>query len=195
MSELPLADLLSLTLREDKGEDLLASFRTLSGIERAGVEGLQEAGVSRAAATRLLAAMELARRYVAEPAPSTVLRSPAEVARYIAPELTLRQQETFVVIMLSAKNAPIAHKVVSIGTANATLVHPRELFRPAIRSGAVAVIACHNHPSGDPTPSAEDLALTKRLKEAGQVLGIELLDHLIIGAGGSYVSLKERGLA
>ncbi len=81
--------------------------------------------MSRAAAARLLAVMEFARRYVAEPAPSTVLRSPANVARYIAPELVLRPQEAFVVIMLSAKTAPIAHKVVSVGTLNATLVHPR----------------------------------------------------------------------
>lgn len=124
--------------------------------------------------------MELARRCVAEPTPSTVLQ---DVAWYIGSEPVLRPQETFVVIMLSAKNAPIAHKVVSVGTLNATLVHPREVFRPAIRFGAATMIACHNHSSGDPTPSAKDIALTRRLKEASQIVSIELLDHVIIGQG------------
>ncbi len=193
VSELPLADLLSLTLKEDKGEDLPASFRTLSGIGRAGVEGLREAGVSRAAATRLLAAMELARRYVAEPALGESVSGPADVVKVVAPGLRLLDQEHFVVLMLDTKNRVVGSKTISVGTLNSTLVHPRECFKPALVRSAAAVILCHNHPSGDPTPSAEDVALTQRLREAGRLLGIEALDHVILGEAGRYVSLRERG--
>ncbi len=93
----------------------------------------------------------------------------------------------------STKNKAIHSEIVSIGTLNASIVHPREVFRPAILHASNSVIVVHNHPSGDPTPSNDDIELTKRLAEAGKILGIELLDHVIVG-NGSYISLKERGV-
>lgn len=102
-------------------------------------------------------------------------------------------REHFVVVLVNTKNCLVGVSTISIGTLNSSLVHPRELFKPAILAGAAAVILCHNHPSGDPTPSAEDVALTQRLREAGRLLGIEALDHVILGEAGRYVSLRERG--
>jgi len=101
------------------------------------------------------------------------------------------KRECFGVVYLSTKNKAIHSEVVSIGTLNASIVHPREVFRPAILRSSNSVIVVHNHPSGDPTPSNDDIELTKRLVEAGKILGIELLDHVIVGNGG-FVSLKER---
>jgi DNA repair protein RadC len=101
-------------------------------------------------------------------------------------------REAFSIILVGARNQILRLLVVSIGTLTASLVHPREVFRPAIRHGAVSLILVHNHPSGDPEPSADDLALTKRLVKAGELLGIEILDHLIL-AGSQFRSLKNQG--
>lgn len=101
-------------------------------------------------------------------------------------------REHFVVILLNAKNLPLGVHLVSIGSLTASLVHPREVFKPALLANAAAFIAVHNHPSGDPSPSQDDLILTRRLQDAGRLLGIEVLDHLIV-AGRAFVSLKEQG--
>ena len=103
-------------------------------------------------------------------------------------------REHFVVVLLDTKSAVIGITTVSIGILDSALVHPREVYKPAILSNAAAIILAHNHPSGDPTPSAEDRRITQRIHEAGQVLGIEVLDHLIIGDRTRFVSLKERGM-
>ena len=103
------------------------------------------------------------------------------------------KRECFGVVYLSTKNRAIHSEIVSIGTLNARIVHPREVFKPAIVLSSASVIVVHNHPSGDPTPSNDDIELAKRLAEAGKILGIELLDHVIVGNGG-YISLKERGV-
>ncbi|MGE5508469.1 MAG: RadC family protein [Chitinophagales bacterium] len=151
-------------------------------------------GVGPAKASQVLAGLELGRRLMAmAPEERRALRSPGEAAGLVMPEMRFLAQEHFRVLLLDAKNRVIANELVSIGTLNTSLVHPRELFRRAIQASSAAVILVHNHPSGDPTPSAEDLSLTKRLVEAGRLLGIEVLDHLVIGDN-RYVSLKERGL-
>jgi len=103
------------------------------------------------------------------------------------------KRECFGVVYLSTKNRAIHSEIVSIGTLSASIVHPREVFRPAIFHASASIIVVHNHPSGDPTPSSDDIELTKRLAEAGKILGIKLLDHVIVG-NGSYVSMKERGV-
>lgn len=103
------------------------------------------------------------------------------------------EREFFVALYLDTKNALKAWSIVSIGTLSASLVHPREVFRPAIVVGAFALVVGHNHPSGDASPSREDLEVTERLKEAGKWIGIELLDHVVIGAGKEHTSLRERG--
>ncbi|WP_374713258.1 RadC family protein [Symbiobacterium terraclitae] len=112
----------------------------------------------------------------------------------VAEQIADAAEEHFVAVALNAKNRPLVFYTVSIGTLTASLVHPREVFRVAIMYNAHALIVAHNHPSGDPTPSREDREITRRLKQAGAILGIELYDHLVIGSDGRYVSLRERGL-
>lgn len=108
-------------------------------------------------------------------------------------DLAWQKQENFVVLFLNSKNVLISRELVSIGTLNAALVHPRDVFRLAIEVNAAAMICVHNHPSGDPSPSPEDISLTKRLMESGQIMGIDVLDHVIIGRDG-WVSLKQKEL-
>ncbi|HBR17588.1 MAG TPA: hypothetical protein DD725_08295 [Deltaproteobacteria bacterium] len=105
-----------------------------------------------------------------------------------------KDKEHFWVIGLNAKNVIKFIDLVSLGTLTNALIHPREVFRLAVNRGVASIIAGHNHPSGDPTPSRDDIAITERLKSAGDILGIQVLDHVIIGAGGEYISLKEKGL-
>lgn len=102
-------------------------------------------------------------------------------------------REVFCIMTLDTKNQPTALHEVSCGTLNASLVHPRETYKLAILANAASIIGCHNHPSGDPTPSSEDVEITERIRDAGLLMGIELLDHIVLGEG-SFVSLKERGL-
>jgi DNA repair protein RadC len=118
------------------------------------------------------------------------LRNPVDVARFVRRIVGNEAREHFLVLMLDARHKPIAYQVVSIGTATASLVHPREVFQAAVGAGAVAVIVAHNHPSGNPSPSREDRDVTERLVRAGEVLGIRLLDSVVITDSG-YVSLRE----
>jgi DNA repair protein RadC len=143
-------------------------------------------------AALLAASLELGRRVFAGVAGPQLLVQAADV-HAVARDLELARREHFVAFMLDARNRVLARETISIGTLSASLVHPREVFAPAIERRAAALIVVHNHPSGDPEPSADDLALTRRLTQAGILLGIEVLDHLVIGHG-SYVSLKSRGL-
>ena len=103
-------------------------------------------------------------------------------------------REQLLELCLNTKNQPVALNVVSVGSLNSSIVHPREVFKPAILSNAATIILYHNHPSGDPTPSSEDINITNRLKECGKLMGLELMDHIIIGSDGSYCSLKEKGI-
>jgi DNA repair protein RadC len=118
------------------------------------------------------------------------MRNPEDVARFVRGVIGNDAREHFVAILLDGRHRPIAYQVVSIGTATASLVHPREVFQPAVGLGACAIIVAHNHPSGDPTPSAEDRDVTRRLAQAGGLLGILLLDSVVVGDSGC-VSLRE----
>jgi DNA repair protein RadC len=150
-------------------------------------------GVGRARAARLLAAFELGARTVSERPPDLPsFRTPAESARYLLPRYATRPVETFGLLALDARHRLKREAVVSTGSLTASLVHPREVFQEAVATRAAGLILFHNHPSGDPEPSDEDLRLTHRLVAAGQLMGIEVLDHLVLGAG-RFVSLKERG--
>ena len=120
--------------------------------------------------------------------------TPATAARLIAEYIGEADREQFVVALLTVRHRLIGLHTVSIGCLTSSLVHPRECFKPAILASAAAVLVSHNHPSGDPEPSVEDVALTRRLASAGSLLGIELLDHLVLGEHGRFVSLKERGV-
>src|SRR5262245_8789767 len=119
------------------------------------------------------------------------MRAPADVARFVRALVGGDAREHFVALLLDGRHRPIAYQVVSVGTATASLVHPREVFQAAVSLGACALIVAHNHPSGDPTPSAEDREVTSRLAQAGRVLGIQLLDSIVVGDRGGYVSLRE----
>ena len=125
---------------------------------------------------------------------TTLVRDPAS-AHAVCADMGQLAQEGFAVLTLNTKNKLITRHLVTLGLADTAPVHPREVFRPAIQDSAAAVILCHNHPSGDPTPSAEDLRVTRQLIDAGKVIGIRVLDHVIIGRGDMpHCSLREKGL-
>lgn len=145
-------------------------------------------GLAAAEAARLAAAVELARRLLWPEDGSVPIRSPRDACRTLAP-IRAAAKEHFVSLYLDARNQVITQETISIGSLNANIVHPREVFRPAIINAAAAVILAHNHPSGDVTPSQEDLNLTARLVEAGRMLGIEVLDHLIVSES-RFLSLR-----
>ena len=151
-----------------------------------------QTGRSRAQSVRLAAAFALGRSVESARAPSGAdMRSPASVRALLAAELRGLAQETFHVLLLDGKHRLRRRERISAGTLTSSLVHPREVFGPALREGAAALIVAHNHPSGDPEPSSEDLAVTRRLIEAGRLIGVPLLDHVVIGAE-DYVSLRTR---
>ncbi|GKU75722.1 DNA repair protein RadC [Paenibacillus sp. L3-i20] len=150
-------------------------------------------GIGPAKALQLRAGIELGRRITKSKLGDLVtVRRPKDAADYVMEDLRYLKKEHFVCLFLNTKNHIIARETLSMGTLNASLVHPREVFRAAIKCSSASIICAHNHPSGDPTPSPEDISLTKRLAEAGQLVGIEVLDHLVIGDG-RFVSLKEQG--
>ena len=121
------------------------------------------------------------------------MRQPAAAARVLAEYIGEADRELFVIALLTIRYRVLGLHTVSVGCLSSSLVHPREVFKPAILAGSSAVLLAHNHPSGDPEPSAEDLALTRRLAAAGTILGIEVLDHLVLGEEGRFVSLRARG--
>ena len=177
----------------DVAEGLLSGG--LHGLAGRSLQELERVrGLGRAKAARVLAALELGARLASEGgAGAPALQSPAEAARYLLPRYSARPVETFGLLALDARHRLRREAVVSVGCLTASLVHPREVFQEAVVSRAAALVLFHNHPSGDPEPSAEDLALTRRLAAAGSLMGIEVLDHLVLGAG-RYVSLKDRGV-
>jgi len=150
-------------------------------------------GIGETKALQIQAGIELGRRLSQlTQGERPVIRAPRDAAALVMEDLRYLQKEHFVVLFLNTKNHVIAKETLSMGSLNASLVHPREVFRSAIKRGSASIICIHNHPSGDPTPSREDLSLTNRLIEAGNIIGIEVLDHLIIGDG-VFISLKEQG--
>ncbi|TLM77869.1 MAG: DNA repair protein RadC [Actinobacteria bacterium] len=152
-------------------------------------------GVGPAAAARVLAGLELSRRAAAWGAGrDPVISGPEDVVRLCGPQFRGLDREHFWCLALNTKNRLLRMVEVSVGSLSASIVHPRELFRDAVRVSAASVVVVHNHPSGDPTPSGADIQLTRRLQKAGDVLGIEVLDHVVIGDGGAHTSLRDAGL-
>lgn len=151
-------------------------------------------GIGIAKSLQIQAGIELGRRLGQSSLDSyETIRSPEDAARYVMEDLRYLQKEHFVCLFLNTKNHVVGQETLSMGSLNASIVHPREVFRAAIRRSSASIICVHNHPSGDPTPSPEDIEMTKRLVEAGNIVGIEVLDHLIIGDQ-KFISLKEQGL-
>jgi DNA repair protein RadC len=156
-------------------------------------ELMQVNGIGEAKACIILAAVELGRRIGQVRNPGRpVVSSPADVERLLRGRIANLDRENFVVVLLNTKNEVIETSTVSVGTLGASLVHPREVFKPAVRASAASVILAHNHPSGKVEPSREDREVTRRLGEAAEILGIEVLDHVIVGDG--YFSMKEHGM-
>ncbi|GAA4705104.1 RadC family protein [Brevibacillus fulvus] len=198
------AELLAILLRTgtehkssfELAQTLLATFGDLRGLAQASTEELMQIkGIGQVKSLELLAAMELGRRITAKSVLSarrTSIRLPRDVAELMIPEMSHLNQEHFVCLFLNTKNHVIGKQTIFVGSLDASIVHPREVFREAIKRSSASLICLHNHPSGDPSPSREDIAVTRTLREAGDLVGISLLDHIIIGDG-RYVSLKEQG--
>ncbi|MDC2863224.1 RadC family protein [Bacillus sp. BP-3] len=201
-SSLSNTELLAILLRTGSKEEsvltlanrILHYFDGLRMLKDATIEEMTSIhGVGVAKASQLIAAFELGRRMVRlEYQNRYSIRNPEDCARYIMEEMRFLQQEHFVCLYLNTKNQVMHRQTVFIGSLNASIVHPREVFKEAFRRAAASIICLHNHPSGDPTPSREDIEVTKRLVECGKIIGIEILDHIIIGDH-KFVSLKDKG--
>ncbi|PZE19970.1 RadC family protein [Paenibacillus xerothermodurans] len=151
-------------------------------------------GIGQAKGLQIQAGIELGRRLARTAMQETVtIRSPKDAADLMMEELRYLQKEHFVCLFLNTKNHVIGQETLSMGSLNASIVHPREVFRAAIKRSSASIICVHNHPSGDPTPSSEDVQITQRLVSAGDIVGIDVLDHIVIGDQ-TFVSLKEQGL-
>ncbi len=181
----------------DLGMELLEKFKSLDGIAQAsiaeicGKDGIK--GIGTAKAAEIKAAIELGRRHQKPSLAGASFCSSEDVASYYRPRMKDLKKEIFRCALLDTKNKIIRDEVVSIGSLTSSIVHPRDTFKAAIRESAAAVIFIHNHPSGDTKPSQEDILLTRRLVQAGELLGIQVLDHIIIGDG-SHFSFRENGL-
>jgi DNA repair protein RadC len=196
------AELLAIILRVGgRGENvirmaerLLATFGSVAGLAQASLDELAaQHGMGQAKATQIKAALELGKRLAATPSGRAQVRSPADVANLLMVEMGLLEQEHLRTVLLDTKNFVVRVVNVYVGSLNSASVRVGEVFREAIRSNSASIIVVHNHPSGDPTPSPEDVRVTEMMVEAGQLLDIEVLDHLVIGRN-CYVSLKERKL-
>jgi len=200
---LSVAELLAIILRTGTRDEnvirlaqrLITVYGGLAGLARAPFSELVAIkGVGPAKATQLKAAFELGRRLlVAAPHERPMVKSPADAANLLMMEMGILEQEHLRTVLLDSKNHVLKIHTVYIGSLNTAVLRVGELFREAIRLNCAAIIVAHNHPSGDPTPSAEDVGVTRQIVEAGKLLNIDVLDHLVIGQQ-RWVSLKERGL-
>lgn len=175
-------------------QQMLGKIGGLRGLVDLSIEELTEIkGIGPAKAVQLKAGIELGRRMAnSRFTMPVIIRSPQDAAEILTEQLRYLQKEHFVCLFLNTKNHVIGQETLSMGSLNSSIVHPREVFRAAIKCSSASIICAHNHPSGDPTPSPEDISLTSRLHQAGEIIGIDVLDHLIIGDS-SFVSLKEKG--
>ena len=173
---------------------VLTFFEQIHELKNATIEEMMSVkGIGKVKAVQLLAAVELGRRLSQQQTEERyTIRSPQDAASYLMPDMTSLKQEHFVVLFLNVKNQVLHKQTIFIGSLNASIVHPREIFREAVKRSAASIICAHNHPSGNPSPSSEDIEVTKRLIESGLIMGIELLDHVIIGDH-QFISLKEKG--
>lgn len=183
-SAVRLADEVISYANDNIGDLGLAEVRELTGID----------GIGEAKACSIVAAMELSKRLIADRQGSVKvrIRDSRQVAEILTEEMMGEKRELFMALNLNSKLQIESKSVISIGNLDSAPVHPREVFGPAIRRGAAAVVVAHNHPSGDPTPSVQDIDVTKRLIKASEILGIRLLDHVIVG-NGCFTSMKSEG--
>jgi len=196
-------ELLAIILRTGTSKDnvlnicsnLLRQGNGLNGLLKLSYNELIEVdGIGIAKATQIIALGELTKRFKTYRSGDTYkITSPSDVADLVMEQMKSYNREILKLILLNTKNIVIHICDISVGSLNSSIVHPREVFSEAILRHSASIIICHNHPSGDPTPSSEDISITSRLKECGKIIGIDVLDHIIIGDG-VYVSLKEKGI-
>jgi DNA repair protein RadC len=195
------AELLGVILRTGSNKENVVSLSSrilseysIKQLSLANVSRLMQVhGVGKAKAAQIAAIFELARRletFVEEP--KRKICSPKDVYTLMYPKMREQKKEKFITLCLDTKNQILKEEVISVGSLNASIVHPREVFKSALMESSASVIMIHNHPSGDPSPSREDIMVTEKLVEGGKLLGIDVLDHIIIGDG-RYVSLKDEG--
>jgi DNA repair protein RadC len=196
------AELLAILLRTgnrgstalDLARNLLSEGRSLREVAQMSMRDLENAGIGRARAAAIVAACELSRRIPSSSGKvKPVFSGPEDVAAIYIPRLRDLKHEEFWVLLLSSSNRLLADKMITSGTLNSSLVHPRECFQDALKMSAATVIFVHNHPSGNAEPSQEDVTITKQLVESGKILGIPVHDHIIV-AGNAFTSLADRGL-
>ncbi len=202
-SELSLPELLAIVLgrgtREASalalGYGLLERFGDIVALGRASLDDLKKtAGIGFVRACQVAAAFEIGKRFASVPGgQGASIRGPEDIAGIFMEEMKHLDREHFKAALLNTKNRILKVVTVSIGSLNASIVHPREILKPAISASAASIVLVHNHPTGDPTPSQEDVEFTRRFAKCGDLIGIKLLDHVIIGAG-RYRSLKETGV-
>jgi DNA repair protein RadC len=176
--------------------DLLGRLKDLDGLAQASMQELTLThGLGPVGAARLKAALELGRRaLLAAPEDRPVVRSPADAVQFLMAEMSHLEQEHFQVLYLDTRNRLLGAETLYVGSLNASHIRVGEVYREAVRRNCAAIICAHNHPSGAVDPSPEDVAVTRQIVEAGNLLGVECVDHLIVGRGQRYVSLRERGL-
>lgn len=197
------AELLAILLRTGSAgqsvvrlaEQLISRFGGLRSLMEADIQELVEIpGMGPAKAVQIQAAVEFGKRIARLSRESlAVIRSPQDVADLFMDRLRFEKKEYFLVIHLDTKNQVLSEETASIGSLDSSIVHPREIFKSALKKSSASIICVHNHPSGDPTPSREDILVTKRLAEVGRIMGIDVLDHVIIGEN-RFVSMKEQNL-
>ena len=191
-------ELLSLLIKDtsttsgyEVAQNLLKEADGLAGLQNVNLESFP--GIGKGKSLELLALLELAKRLGEKRGERSVVTCPEDAADYAAPRLRYENREHMCVMLLNVKNHILSWETISIGSLDASVVHPREVFKPAIIKGAASIILVHNHPSGDPTPSKEDLEVTARMVQVGKIMNISVLDHIIVG-GDKFVSLKEKGV-
>ena len=197
------ADLLAVILRTGSAESsaselataLINHFGGLKQIVNASINDLRVfKGIGPAKTAQIIAALELGKRVaMLSPYDKPSIKSPETAAALVMEEMRHYDKEHFIALLLNTKNQVLAKEIISIGTLNYSTVHPRELYKAAISRSAAGIIVLHNHPSGDPTPSSQDIEVTRRLLDAGKIIGIEVLDHLVIGDN-RFISFKAEGL-
>ncbi|MGP4067588.1 RadC family protein [Halobacillus sp. B29] len=178
----------------DLAQRLLIHFEGILLLKDATFEELTAIrGIGVAKAVLIMSAIEIGKRMQQmKPVERYMIRSPEDGADFVMEEMRDLKQEHFICLFLNTKNQVLHRQTIFIGSLNASIVHPREVFKEAVKRSAASIICAHNHPSGDPTPSQEDIQVTRRLQECGKMIGIELLDHLVIGDR-KFISLKEKG--
>ncbi|WP_040980585.1 MULTISPECIES: RadC family protein [Oceanobacillus] len=188
-------DILSVIAGGHANKEAIQQLSQLSikGLSTLSIEEMIVYGLSKNQALSIHASFLMIQRYIQEQKEKGyIIRSPEDAANYIMEEMRKLEQEHFKALFLNTKNEVIKSNTIFIGSLNASVVHPRETFKVAIKCSAASVILAHNHPSGNPSPSQEDILVTKRFVEGGKIMGIEVLDHIVIGDN-KFVSIKQKG--